>query len=60
MSATSKIPNYKHQITNKFQFRNLNDQNRLGFRILVIGICLSFVICDLGFIQVICNTDGKP
>ena len=56
-----KIPNYKHQNTNKSQIPIFNDQNivqlirflvfieSLGFRILVLVICLLFVICYLRF-----------
>jgi hypothetical protein len=40
-----KIPNSKHQITNKAQIPILNDQNRFG--ILNFGHCDLFDICDL-------------
>ncbi len=42
-----KITNYKLQITNKSQIQNYNDRN--WFRNLVIGICVLFGICVLGF-----------
>ncbi len=38
-----KITNYKLQITNKFKIQNSK------FKILVIGICILFGICVLGF-----------
>jgi hypothetical protein len=44
-----KISNHKHQITNKPQIPTINDQNSLGFRILVIVICWYFVIWNLEF-----------
>jgi len=48
----SKIPNHKHQITNKSQIQKINVQNVCppeADRISVIGICLIFVIWDLLF-----------
>jgi hypothetical protein len=56
-----KIPNYKHQISNKFQITIINDQNFLGkrktwhllqidrFGILNFGHWNLFDIWDLGF-----------
>ena len=43
-----KIPNYKHQITNKLQIQNPNDQNPV-FKILnlLFGIYLEFDACYL-------------
>jgi hypothetical protein len=43
-----KIPNYKHQITNKSQFTILNDPNDM-FGILNFGDCYLFDIWDLLF-----------
>jgi len=40
--ATQKIPNAKHQITNKSQIPILNDQNM--FEVLDFGHCDLFVI----------------
>jgi len=43
-----KIPNYKHQITNKSQIPIINDQNFM-FEISNFGHCDLFDICDLLF-----------
>jgi hypothetical protein len=43
-----KIPNYKHQITNKSQIQIFNDQNYM-FEISNFGHCDLFDICDLLF-----------
>jgi len=51
----SQIPNTKFQKNNKFQYSITKPS--LGFRILVIGICLIFVIWDLGFALIGCNID---
>ncbi len=45
-APTNKIPNYKHQITNKSQISIFNDQT---FGILNFGPCDLFVIWDLLF-----------
>jgi hypothetical protein len=42
-----KIPNSKHQTTNKSQIPISNDQNRFG--IGNFGYCCLFEICDLRF-----------
>jgi hypothetical protein len=47
--ATLKIPNAKHQISNKSQMSKFNDQNLFNFRIQVIENCLMFEICGLEF-----------
>jgi hypothetical protein len=48
-APTYKISNHKHQITNKYQITNSNDQNAHTFRILNLGHCDLFDIWDLGF-----------
>jgi hypothetical protein len=45
--ANHKIPNFKHQITNKSQIPISNDQNRFG--ISNFGHYDLFDICDLRF-----------
>jgi hypothetical protein len=45
--ATSKIPNFKHQIPNKSQIQIFNDRNTFG--IWNFGHCDLFEICDLLF-----------
>src|SRR5438876_827970 len=48
----SKIPNYKHQIANKYQITSTKPLPRdRGSRFwdLVLGICLDFVIWSLDF-----------
>jgi hypothetical protein len=46
-----KIPKSKHQISNKFQIRNINDRNEGSdlqmFGIWIFGHWILFVICDL-------------
>ena len=49
-AATYKVPNYKHQTTNKYQITIPNDQNAHTFRILNFGHCYLFDIWDLKFV----------
>jgi hypothetical protein len=49
-APTYKIPNHKHQITNKYQITNFNDQNILTFGISNFGHCDLFVIWELLFV----------
>jgi len=43
-----QIPSTKFQISSNNQIQNFK-QERFGHLILVLGICLGFVICDLEF-----------
>ena len=43
-SEMDKIPNYKFQITNKFQYRNYNDQN-LNY--------LKYFVCNFGHLVIV-------
>ncbi|MBI2009695.1 MAG: elongation factor 4 [Candidatus Chisholmbacteria bacterium] len=43
----AQIPNFKHQILNKSQIKNSNNQNRLGFRNLDLGFADSEYILNL-------------
>jgi hypothetical protein len=45
----TEITNSKQQITNKFQYPNLNKIESQLFGILNFGHCYLFVICDLIF-----------
>jgi hypothetical protein len=46
----SQTPSTKSQTNFKFQYPMTKRERGLGFRILVIVICLIFVICDLEFL----------